>query len=107
MADQLPKRAQNNGRLTDYDAFLEQLAAKNVPALDLRPILKAARDTGKVDHLHDTHWTARGAIAGFNAVASEMGHADWRLRLYRVPRAVARRRLGGDLARMSRVFKEI
>ena len=28
---------------------------------------------------YDTHWTPRGAIAGFNAIAEADGHPDWRI----------------------------
>ena len=36
--DDLPVRAQNAGRPTEYDLLLANLAAKGVPAVDLRPV---------------------------------------------------------------------
>src|ERR1700739_813083 len=41
--DQLPIWARNRGRRTEYDAFLDDLAARGVPAVDMRPALRAAR----------------------------------------------------------------
>ena len=77
--DDLPIRAQNAGRPTEYDLLLANLAAKGVQAVDLRPAVKAARAGGSVYYLHDTHWTFRGALAGFNAVVEADSHPDWRI----------------------------
>ena len=30
--------------------------------------MSAARSSGGAYYLHDTHWTPRGALAGFNAI---------------------------------------
>src|SRR5580700_3298865 len=77
--DDLPVRAQNAGRPTEYDLLLASLAAKGVRAVDLRPPVKAARAGGSVFYLHDTHWTFRGALAGFNAIVEADSHPDWRM----------------------------
>ena len=97
--DDLPLWAQNRGKRTEYDLFLADLAAKSVPAVDLRPALKKARAAGPVFYMHDTHWTARGALAGFNAIVEADSHPDWRIE----PGAALSPpilRKGGDLARM-------
>src|SRR5277367_2477629 len=60
-------------------APLANLAAKGVPAVDLRPPVKAARAGGSVFYMHDTHWTFRGALAAFNAIVEADSHADWRI----------------------------
>lgn len=77
--DYLPIWAQRGGRKTEYDLLLEDLAARDVKAIDLRPALMAARKEGRVYRMTDTHWTERGAVAGFNAVVEADGHPDWRL----------------------------
>jgi alginate O-acetyltransferase complex protein AlgJ len=98
-ADDLPTWAQNRGRRTEYDLLLDGLAARGVLAVDFRPAVQAARSGGPVFYLHDSHWTARGALAAFNAVAEADGRPDWRLD----PTSALgppETREGGDLARM-------
>ena len=49
--------------------------------------------------MHDSHWTARGALAAFNAIVEADGRPDWRVD----PRSALgppEAREGGDLARM-------
>ena len=41
--DDLPDWAQNRGRRTEYDLFLDGLAARGVKAVDLRPVMAEAR----------------------------------------------------------------
>ena len=97
--DDLPVWAQRQGRKTEYDLFLEDLAARGVETVDLRPALDAVRDHGEAYLMNDAHWTARGAVAGFNAVAKADGHPDWTIDPARAlgPPEV---RKGGDIARM-------
>src|SRR5271166_5553678 len=97
--DDLPDWAQNAGKMTEYDLFLEGLAADGVKTVDLRPVMRAARAEGPAYYRHDTHWTARGALAAFNAVVEADGHPDWRLDPATVlaPPSI---RKGGDLARL-------
>jgi alginate O-acetyltransferase complex protein AlgJ len=104
--DDLPVRAQNAGRPTEYDLLLASLAAKGVRAVDLRPPVKAARAGGSVFYMHDTHWTFRGALAAFNAIVEADSHPDWRLDPNSVlgPPAVRR---GGDMARALGLSDEI
>jgi hypothetical protein len=77
--DSLPLWAQSHGRTTEYDLFLQDLTASRVKTVDLRPALKAAASEGKAYLFHDAHWTPRGAIAGFNAMAETDSHPDWRV----------------------------
>jgi hypothetical protein len=97
--DDLPDWAQNRGRRTEYDAFLDELAARGVSTIDLRPAMKGAQSRGPAYFMHDSHWTARGALAGFNAIAVADSHPDWRLE----PRSALgplKSHPGGDLARL-------
>ncbi|MGB7976039.1 MAG: hypothetical protein WCF81_17220 [Roseiarcus sp.] len=95
--DDLPVRAQNPGRPTEYDLLLAKLAVKGVPAIDLRSVLKTARAGGSVFYLHDTHWTFRGALAAFNAIVEADAHADWRIEPGSALGPLAVRK-GGDMA---------
>ena len=71
--DDLPDWAQNHGRRTEYDLFLDGLAARRVKTVDLRPVMAKARAEGAAYYRHDTHWTAFGALAAFNAVVEADG----------------------------------
>jgi alginate O-acetyltransferase complex protein AlgJ len=97
----LPDWAQNSGKRTEYDLFVDGLAAKGVETIDLRPVMAAAKAwaEGPIYYRHDSHWTPRGALAAFNAVVEADGHPDWRLdpALVLAPLSI---RKGGDLARM-------
>jgi alginate O-acetyltransferase complex protein AlgJ len=97
--DDLPTWARNPGRSTEYDLLVKGLAARGVKTIDLRPVMAAVRATGPIYYRHDSHWTPRGALAGYDAIVSADGHPDWRAD----PRSaltppVARH--GGDLARL-------
>jgi hypothetical protein len=97
--EDLPYWARSAGRKTEYDLLLEDLAARGVPAIDLRPALSRLRSEAPSYLMYDTHWTPRGAVAGFNAIVTADGRPDWRLD----PASVlgpATTRKGGDLARM-------
>jgi len=97
--DDLPAWAQNAGNRTEYDIFLGGLAARGVKTIDLRPVMMSARSQGPAYYRHDSHWTARGALAAFNAIVEADGHADWRLDPKLALTAPGERK-GGDLARM-------
>jgi alginate O-acetyltransferase complex protein AlgJ len=75
--DDLPIWAQSHGRRTEYDLFLDDLAARGIKTVDLRPVMAAARAKGEAYFMYDSHWTSPAAIAGFNAVAEAAGHKDW------------------------------
>ena len=104
---QLPDWARNHDRRTEYDLLLDELAARGVPAVDLRPALRDALVAGgKVYDVHDTHWTPRGALTAFNVVAEARSRSDWRLNTGSVlgkPINVN----GGDLSRMLGIDDEV
>jgi hypothetical protein len=75
--DDLPAWAENKGRRTEYDMFLAELARQGIQMVDLRPALMAVKAQDKAYFRYDSHWTAVGAIAGFNAVVTADGHPDW------------------------------
>jgi hypothetical protein len=104
--DYLPIWAQSGGRKTEYDLLLEDLAAQDVKAIDLRPALMAARKEGRVYRINDSHWTERGALAGFNAVVEADGHPDWRLDPATSLGLPAEDR-GGDVARLLGVQDDV
>jgi alginate O-acetyltransferase complex protein AlgJ len=95
--DDLPVWARSGGRKTEYDLLLEDLAARGVKTLDLRPLMTAAQSQGPAYYLHDTHWTPRGALVAFNAIAEADMHPDWRLDAGSVLGPMGPRP-GGDLA---------
>lgn len=100
-SEELPPWAANRGRRTEYDVFLDDLAARGVRAVDLRPVLRAAKATGRTYRMLDAHWTARGALAAFNAIVRADSHPDWSLDPGQVLGPPAPES-GGDLARMLR-----
>jgi alginate O-acetyltransferase complex protein AlgJ len=104
--DQLPLWAQNRGQRTEYDVFLDELAARGIQAVDLRVAMRSAQAEGKIYRMHDTHWTARGAVAAFNAIVQADSHPDWKLDTASVlgpPAMIA----GGDLARMLGIAADV
>ena len=95
----LPIWAQSHGRKTEDDLFLRDLAERGIKTVDLRPTLRQTASEGKAYLLHDSHWTARGAVAGFNAAVEADSHPDWRVdpaKALGPPVEVK----GGDLARL-------
>jgi alginate O-acetyltransferase complex protein AlgJ len=97
--DDLPIWAQSQGRKTEDDLFLQDLAERGIKTVDLRPTLRRAASEGKAYLLHDSHWTVRGAVAGFNAVVEADSHPDWRVdptKALGPPEEIK----GGDLARL-------
>ena len=105
--DDLPIWAKSHGRRTEYDLLLDDLAARGVKAVDLRPVLKSLQSKGQEIYLkYDTHWTPRGAVAGFNAVVEADGRPDWR-----IDPATAvgppQERKGGDIARLLGVQDDV
>src|SRR5271155_2891953 len=97
--DDLPSWAQNAGKRTEYDLFLEGLAAKGIKSVDLRPVMMSARAEGPAYYRHETHWTPRGALAAHNAIVEADGRPDWRLDPASALAPPSERK-GGDLARM-------
>jgi alginate O-acetyltransferase complex protein AlgJ len=103
--DDLPPWARRNGRATEYDVLLADLAARGITTVDLRPVVWAARSKGKAYYVYDTHWTPRGAIAGFNAIADADGHPEWRVDADGALKPWTRP--GGDLANMIGVSDDV
>jgi hypothetical protein len=102
----LPIWAQNRGRKTEYDLFLSDLAARGVKAVDLRPVMNSVETEQPAYLVHDTHWTALAALAGFNAIVEADSHPDWRLDpATSIGPPVTRK--GGDLARVLGVEDEV
>ncbi len=104
--DDLPVWAQNNGKKTEYDLLLQDLAAHGVKTVDLRPVMKAVRTEGEAYLMYDAHWTPRGALAGFNAVVEADGHPEWRLDPATAIGPPAKRK-GGDVARILGVQDDV
>jgi alginate O-acetyltransferase complex protein AlgJ len=104
--DDLPLWAQKQGRKTEYDLFLADLAARGIKTVDLRPVMENARADREAYLMHDTHWTARSAVLAFNAVAEADGHPDWRLDPQSSIGPPAERK-GGDVARIIGVEDEV
>jgi alginate O-acetyltransferase complex protein AlgJ len=65
--DDLPRWARSQGRTTEYDLFVADLAARGIKAIDLRPTMWAVRSKSPAYFLYDTHWTSA------TASASELG----------------------------------
>jgi alginate O-acetyltransferase complex protein AlgJ len=103
--DQLPQWARNLGRRSEYDLMLDALASRGIKAIDLRPPLRAAKASGAVYLRHDTHWSALGAVVGFNTVANAAGHSGWQLDPTVVLAPATRN--GGDLARMLGIAQDV
>ena len=104
--DDLPYWAQNKGRKTEYDLFLEDLAARSVKTVDLRPAMKAVQSEREAYLMYDAHWTRRAALAGFNAVVEADGHPDWRLDPA-TSLGPPELRKGGDVARILGVQDDV
>jgi alginate O-acetyltransferase complex protein AlgJ len=104
--DKIPEWARNSGRMTEYDVMISELNRAGVGMVDLRPVLSAQRAHGPAYYLHDSHWTPRGAVAAFNAVAAAAGHQTWALdpKVVLGPEAIL---TGGALARMLGASRDV
>jgi hypothetical protein len=94
----LPAWAAAPPAVTEYDLMLQLLAARSVPALDLRPALQAENAKRATYFQTDTHWNFLGAVIGRNEIVRAIGHPEWALDVDRVFRGF-RRSYGHDLAR--------
>ena len=79
--------------------LLEGLAADGINAVDLRPVMKMASAEGPAYYRHDSHWTARGALAAYNAIVEADGRPNWRIDPGAALTPLSERK-GGDLARL-------
>lgn len=104
--DDLPSWARNPGKKTEYDLLLEELAARGVKAVDLRPAVKEARALGPAYLFNDLHWNISGGIAGFNAVVEADGHPDWKIDPSTAIGPLVERR-GGDVATLAGVADNV
>jgi hypothetical protein len=104
--DDLPNWARNPGKKTEYDLLLEELAARGVKTVDLRPALHKARASGATYLLNDLHWNVSGAIAGFNAIVEADGHPDWAIDASSAIGPLAERK-GGDIATLAGVADKV
>jgi hypothetical protein len=68
LPDWIPRRTP-----TQPDLVLADVRACGVPALDLRPAMRAAKPTGKLYQHHDSHWTNAGALVAFDGIAEALG----------------------------------
>lgn len=94
LPDWLPRRAP-----TQPDLVLKAVRACGVDPLDLRPALRAAKPSGPLYQRRDSHWTERGALVSFNAVARRLGK-PWALDPKALPWTTVLR-TDSDLARLS------
>ena len=90
----------------EYDLMLRALAVRDVPAVDLRPVLINADAAAPVYRRTDTHWNNRGALLAYNAVVAGLGRPDWAIDPPRVLRGTMSTP-GGDLARMLGVEADV
>ncbi|MFG1480950.1 hypothetical protein V5F53_20170 [Xanthobacter sp. V4C-4] len=61
---------------TEADLLAQDLKARGVPFVDLRPLLIDAKAEGPVYLRIDTHWNERGALIAFNAAMRAVGRPD-------------------------------
>jgi hypothetical protein len=91
--------------VTEYDLMLRALAARGVPAADLRPALVAANAVNPTYRRTDTHWNRLGALIAYNAVVRALGKDEWMIDPARVLRGFEAT-TSGDLARLLAVVGE-
>jgi hypothetical protein len=106
MRSLLPAWAATKPAISEYDLMMKALAARGVPAADLRPALLAANAVEPMYRRTDTHWNKLGALVAYNAVVDALHRPDWKIdpaRVFRGFEPVA----GGDLARMLSVSADV
>ena len=67
------------GRPSAYDLILARTRACGVTSVDLRPPLLAAKPSGSIYFHRDSHWTPKGALIAYNALAEAANRPDWRI----------------------------
>ena len=87
------------GAPTQTDLVLEAARGCGVEPLDLRPVMRAAKSSAQLYQRRDSHWTERGALIAFDAVARRLGE-PWALDPATLPWATTMR-VDSDLARLS------
>jgi hypothetical protein len=106
MGAQLPAWAQQAGAVSEYDLMMQALAARLVPAVDLRIPLRAANAVQPLYRPADTHWNKLGALLAYNAVVEVLRRPDWTIDPAKVFRGLEMVP-GGDLARMLGVSADV
>ncbi|NUM43073.1 MAG: hypothetical protein HUU38_00090 [Anaerolineales bacterium] len=71
--DYLPPEIPILGAESRLDQLTAYLAAHGTPLLDLRPALRAARETQQVYFKTDTHWNDYGAYVGYTEMLRALG----------------------------------
>jgi len=94
----LPGWASQIAGRTEYDIFLDDMARAGLKTVDLRQPLRSLSIRELVYFKTDTHWNKVGALTAYNAIATEIGRADWVMDVDRVLGSPVDRR-EGDLAR--------
>jgi hypothetical protein len=106
MRAQLPGWASAAPEMSEYDLMIQALAARHVPALDLRPALRAANALRPIYRSADTHWNKLGALVAYDAVVDALHRPEWRIDQARVFQGFEFVP-GGDLARMLGVSADV
>ncbi len=105
--DDLPVWAQKKGpQAPNTTCSIDDLAARGIQDGRSAGRRSPPREQRRGLPDNDAHWTARGAIAAFNAVVEADGHPDWR-----IDPATAlgppELRKGGDIARIAWLEDEV
>jgi alginate O-acetyltransferase complex protein AlgJ len=85
---------------TNYDLVMGGLRGCGVPAVDLRPPLRAAKGLGQLYRRTDTHWTPLAGLIAYNRVVAAMGRPDFAMPLAGV-RWTPATLMDGDLPRLA------
>jgi alginate O-acetyltransferase complex protein AlgJ len=65
------RRLRSDFRADQFMAYLQK-TAPDVPILDLRPAVIAAKPSELLYHRYDTHWNDRGGLVGYQAMAQAL-----------------------------------
>ena len=103
----LPEWAAAPPATTEYDVLLRLLATRGVPALDLRPALRAENSARATYFQTDTHWNFLGALVARNEIVRSVGHPEWMMDVNRVFRGMRRTHGERDLPRLLGVLKDV
>ena len=103
----LPEWAATPPTQTEYDVLLRLLAARGVPALDLRPALRVDNSTRPTYFKTDTHWNFLGALVARNEIVRAVGHPEWMMEVDRVFRGMRRTYGEHDLPRLLGVLNDV
>lgn len=85
---------------TNYDLIMTGVGGCGVPAADLRPALRAAKGSGNLYRRTDTHWTALGAMIGYNQLVATLGRPGWKIAPSSARWAASANLTDGDLPRL-------